>query len=689
MRGRVAAAVVGVLIVTSAVAAAAPEARTVTVSPDVDLVDGDVVTVAGTGWERGAQLALFQCAKPGGQYDCRRMLPRPGHVTVATDGTFAAEARVRTVFEGDSGTIDCRAVACVLAVDFAFRIDRPRERLPATPEGDDFPLVEHALGFDPVGPLLPPATLTATPDTGLVHGDAVDVTGTGFTPDGRVALHLCPPAPSEYYECDFSGPFPVEVTADAGGAISATIEVVTVLWGFDTPGVDCRTVSCRVVAFEDELPGDPRAEATLAFDPDGALPPRPIVSVTPSTGLVDGQVVTVRGSGFRPHAGMYLDQCLDDGTDDPWDCRYTDGFGEADENGDVEATFTVRESFNGVDGRVRCAQDPCIVTVLDFQGDPLFKLPIEFLPTGGPPLEGSCDLVHVNPEDLFIDRLAAGPDGNVWFSAIDDGDRARIGFVTTEGLAITTFDLGPDFLQVDDLVAGPDGNLWFTGLGRIWRSTPSGTVSEVADPGSAGPIVVGPDGALWFGMSDGVGRVTTAGDLTEFTSPSVGDRPEAMGTGPDGLLWYSTDGEIRRITSTGEASVVASGVTDYGVSGLASGGGHAWTSLQYDNRIGRISPEGAVTRFGEPGQLKEPVDMVNGPDGANWFVLAQGNRIGRVDLDGGIDTFVDGQGRLQEPRDLVLGPDGRLWVSAQGSGVARVDRCGLVGPVAGAPGFTG
>jgi virginiamycin B lyase len=683
----------------TAVAAPAPEARTVSVTPNVGLVDGDAVTVSGAGWPPGEQLSIFQCAKPGGNYDCRRMLPRPGYVVVAANGTFSAAARVRSVFEGDDGPVDCRIVECVLAVDYVLRFDRPSESAgerrpplelaPATPEGGDFPLAETALDFAPAGPLLPPATLTATPDSGLVDGQSIDVTGSGFTPGATVSLYLCPAAPSSLADCDFSGPFPVATTADGSGAISATVAVFTVLWGFDAGGRDCRTEACRLLAFDGDLPGDPRGETPLAFDPAGPLPPRPEVSVSPSTDLVDRQAVHIHGTGFRPHAEVWVDQCRDDGSNDPWDCRYTDGFGEADEDGVLDADFTVRESFRGDRGQIHCSRAPCIVTVLDFQGDPLFKLPLTFQAPVGPSLAESCDLVHFNPRDLFIGAVAGGPDGRVWFEATGDDKRARLGAITHDG-TITTYLVGPNVSGIGDLTAGSDGNIWFTAEGWVWKSTPSGTITQVAHPGSAGPIISGADGALWFGMVDGVGRVATDGTLTEFTAAAVGDRPDDLMVGPDGEVWYVTNGDLRRISATGAVTVVATQVTEFGVDGLATASdGDVWTSLEYDNRIGRISPAGEVTRFGEPHQYKEPVGMVRAADGALWFVTAQGNQLGRVGADEAIDLFVDRGGRLLEPRAITLGPDGHLWLSAQGSGLARVDRCALGAPVSAAPGFTG
>jgi virginiamycin B lyase len=67
-----------------------------------------------------------------------------------------------------------------------------------------------------------------------------------------------------------------------------------------------------------------------------------------------------------------------------------------------------------------------------------------------------------------------------------------------------------------DIAAGSDGNLWFTEFdaNRIGRITTAGVVTEfpLPNPGS-GPsgIIPGPDGALWFTelLGNRIGRITT------------------------------------------------------------------------------------------------------------------------------------------------------------------------------------
>ena len=78
----------------------------------------------------------------------------------------------------------------------------------------------------------------------------------------------------------------------------------------------------------------------------------------------------------------------------------------------------------------------------------------------------------------------------------------------------------------DGIAAGPDGNIWFTEVpGRIGRITPSGAVTEFSSGISGGStprdIALGPDGNLWFteGTGDRVARAildpqATTGDVT-------------------------------------------------------------------------------------------------------------------------------------------------------------------------------
>jgi virginiamycin B lyase len=134
--------------------------------------------------------------------------------------------------------------------------------------------------------------------------------------------------------------------------------------------------------------------------------------------------------------------------------------------------------------------------------------------------------------------------------------------VITE-FAIPTPDSGPRALA-----AGADGNIWFSEFrtGKIGRITPAGAITEFALPrANSGPgdITAGPDGAMWFlelsGTMDGmqpdgnrVGRISMSGEITEYQIPSAGNSPINIAVGPDRNVWYTKDAALGRVTMSGE-----------------------------------------------------------------------------------------------------------------------------------------
>ena len=112
------------------------------------------------------------------------------------------------------------------------------------------------------------------------------------------------------------------------------------------------------------------------------------------------------------------------------------------------------------------------------------------------------------------------------------------------------------------IAAGPDGNLWFTNYNNnsIGRITPAGVVSSFTDPSISGPygIAAGPDGNLWFtnsgvgpySLGGSIGRITPAGVVSNFTDPSISN-PNGIAAGPDGGMWFTNynNNSIGRITA--------------------------------------------------------------------------------------------------------------------------------------------
>jgi streptogramin lyase len=298
--------------------------------------------------------------------------------------------------------------------------------------------------------------------------------------------------------------------------------------------------------------------------------------------------------------------------------------------------------------------------------------------------------------------ITAGPDGNLWFTEIDEGN--RIGRITPSG-AITEFSRGirPGGGPTE-IAGGPDGNLWFTEYegNRVGRITPEGAIVEFSDgitphSGPAG-IATGPDGNLWFTEAEGnrIGRITPAGEVTEFSrgiSPESG--PAAIAAGPDGNLWFTERWGYRigRITPAGVVTEFSAGrrprtaryATKPGPGFIAAGpDGNLWFTEDGGHRIGRITPAGVVTMF--PAGLGDgsPCGIAAGPDGNLWFTEAEGDRIGRITPAGATTLFRGPSAYVHhETSDetwysrcgIASGPDGNVWFTEW-----EADRIGRITP---------
>lgn len=244
---------------------------------------------------------------------------------------------------------------------------------------------------------------------------------------------------------------------------------------------------------------------------------------------------------------------------------------------------------------------------------------------------GEVAVFHLPNQESHPQGIAAGPDGNVWFTE-QGGD--AIGRITPEG-EVTEFPL-PVNARPDAISGGPDGNVWFTEPARIGRITPSGEITEFPLPGgpdTSGGIAAGPDGNLWFTRRNRIGNITTAGTITEFPLSSEYSVAASIATGPDGNLWFTEGNTVPE----------------------------AWSS----HAIGRISPGGQITEFHLPPGSHDPQGIAAGPDGNLWFTSVHGDgrwepQVGRISPEGEISELPIVNSWEQQ---IATGPEGDLWVT--------------------------
>ena len=162
--------------------------------------------------------------------------------------------------------------------------------------------------------------------------------------------------------------------------------------------------------------------------------------------------------------------------------------------------------------------------------------------------------------------IAAGPDGNLWFTETGSD---QIGRITTAGV-VTEFTpptLEQSASRLGAITAGPEGALWYTdaGLDHVGRITTAGAHSRFPAPGGSGlgGITTGPDGALWLteGRAGRIARMTTSGAVSEYTLPTPGGGPAYVTPGPDGALWFteSLASQVGRITTDTAADALPTG----------------------------------------------------------------------------------------------------------------------------------
>lgn len=325
---------------------------------------------------------------------------------------------------------------------------------------------------------------------------------------------------------------------------------------------------------------------------------------------------------------------------------------------------------------------------------------------------GPVGLVSEIPLHGNAGGIAAGPEGNLWFTQNLPARSPAIGRITPQG-KVTRFRQGlSGATQPSKITAGPDGNLWFTydgGIrstsgGGVGRITPAGQITLFPEPpelhGVPFEIVAGPDGNLWFNHAailtptgQAIGRITPAGEITEFTtglreSADVGN----LTPGPGGI-WFADESatpSVGRITSSGEITEFP-GLQPHPFPifyGPTPGSeGNLWFShnQQKPAVVERITPDGTIERFGAG--INPRAEYIGpfavGADGNAWFRIERrrlagspnpevsSTAIGRITPGGQITEFDDCLRPMPEfagPNFLTLGPDGNVWFTTWPSG---------------------
>ncbi len=352
-----------------------PDPPTIAVDPSTNLPYRASVAVTGTGFTPGDFVYAEQCLQTASSGNCR------SYAYGSADGSGNVSIQLgvrRRITNYNGGFLDCTDVGttCTVTLQGNDGIDR----------------ASAPISFDPNAPIPPPPTASATPNTNLGWREVVSVTGSGFTPNGQVIVQQCTvislgePPVLQYAQC-VGGNYNNLPSADADGNLNTTFNARKIITNGSSEPVDCSALvgKCflRVAEYDNFGEGDAQADVPLGFDPASLQPPGPPVTVTPSTGLSNGDTVDVSGSGFTAGATIGMAVCTA-ATTSINNCDISHpNLQTADANGGFQTTFVVNDQFTTSSGPVDCAAAPgtCVLGVANIGDYIEFSLtPLSFGP---------------------------------------------------------------------------------------------------------------------------------------------------------------------------------------------------------------------------------------------------------------------------------------------------------------------
>lgn len=296
----------------------------VTVTPSTELVDHQLVTVHGEGFDPRAAATIQQCGDPGCTSD---------FTEIDDDGSFTTP----------------------VAVSLAHCVDHQATCLEIETFDQDV-LVHERIGTVPIAFADDPKEVVATPVTaapltGLADGDAIVLRADGMRPgDGIDALVCGSPEPST----DGCSAIPAGLAdvVDDQGRLRFPVRATPVV-SEGAERVDCRVQQCYLHVGPYE---DPTTFA-LEFDPDAPLASPP----TAAARLVEGRTLEIHGEGFVPTEEVYATTCIK--RDGPKQCLIPTTVHEtAGEDGTVTIAYEP-QPFDGFAGVEDCRGAECFVSV--------------------------------------------------------------------------------------------------------------------------------------------------------------------------------------------------------------------------------------------------------------------------------------------------------------------------------------
>jgi hypothetical protein len=153
-------------------------------------------------------------------------------------------------------------------------------------------------------------TVTVTPSTNLIDFQTVHVAGKNFPSSDAIATIQCIGAATNASGCDLSTLFETRSSSTGSFAIDRLVFRLLTIPGPSGPiQYDCaKAPGACIMAGADIANQTDAAAVPLSFNPK-VPPKKTTVTVTPSTNLVDHQLVTINGGGVAPNFFVGIQQC--------------------------------------------------------------------------------------------------------------------------------------------------------------------------------------------------------------------------------------------------------------------------------------------------------------------------------------------------------------------------------------------
>lgn len=286
-------------------------------------------------------------------------------------------------------------------------------------------------------------------------------------------------------------------------------------------------------------------------------------------------------------------------------------------------------------------------------------------------------------ESTWIQGLAQGPDGTVWYAGTTGRRENWEGRIGRIGIAGPLGESPAPIPFPTDIAVGAEGDAWFLKSGAtVGRLAPSGDYSSISIGDRAyypGGTAAAAGGGIWFAVgrgasgTDTVGRITVTGGVTEFPIPPVpppsGEaRPDGIVEGNEGDAWFTEyfGDRIGRVTPSGQMTELPlpPGSRPAGITVDAQG--DIWFAEQGSDRIGRIDTARNLTEFKLPAGTF-PDQIAAAADDRVWFTQGAGGTLGRL-TPAGRYSEVKLPDSESDPIDIVAGTEGEVWYAAMGEG---------------------